>query len=466
MFLDYLTRRHTSFFLFSYYICKTKEDNMKKNLLFAAALVLAMTMVSCTSSEDTTEDPDDIERVVYMLPEPQPIQLTEAQKVFVNDNNRFTLNFLNTVNNADKSGKSFIYSPLSITYVLGMVNDAATGQTEQELEQTLGFHEGGIRAVNDYCKKLIEGLPRTDDKVQLNIANAIFLNQQYTLKEQFQKDMMQYYDAKAEALNFSSPQTLSHINDWCKEKTNGLIPTILDEVDPRMVSYLLNAIYFKADWASEFDEKNTLSETFTTVNGSTQLPMMHQRALINYMKNETFSAVIIPYGSGLWNMTVLLPEEGKTADDVIKEVVQGNPSVVNNPGWCDANSNAFRAYDVDLKLPRFATQSDTYDLGNDGLVDLLKPMGIHLAFDSKLAEIPNMANKPVFIGTMRQKACITVNEKGAEAAAVTVAGMVAATAVGQDDYPMATFHANRPFVCVISEQSSGVILFVGKFTGR
>lgn len=434
-----------------------------KNLFLIAAVVLSCVMTSCSSSDETAGDPDEPKRVVYMLENPQPIQLTEAQRVFANDNNQFTLNFLKTVNEVDNTGKSFIYSPLSITYVLGMVNDAATGQTEKELEQTLGFHEGGIKAVNEYCKKLIDGLPKVDENVKLNIANAIFLNKDYTLKPQFEQDMSDYYDAKAEALDFSSSQTLSRINGWCNEKTNGMIPTILNDVNPNMVSYLLNAIYFKADWRSKFDKNNTKEEAFTTENGTITLPLMHQNVLISYLKTDTYSAVILPYGSGLWNMTVLLPEEGKTTDDVIKELAES--STVNNPGWCETGGNYFQGYEVDLKLPRFETDSDTDKLGiKDGLVGLMKNMGINLAFDSYLAEIPNMCNGPVYIAMMRQKAKIKVNEEGSEAAAVTVAGMLENSA-GPMEYPKATFHANRPFVYVIREASSGVILFVGKYTG-
>ena len=436
---------------------------MRKYVFLIAAVVLSSAMTSCSSSEEISGDPDEPKRVVYMLEDPQPIQLTEAQRVFANDNNQFTLNFLKTVNEVDNTGKSFIYSPLSITYVLGMVNDAATGQTEKELEQTLGFHEGGIKAVNEYCKKLIDGLPKVDESVKLNIANAIFLNKHYTLKEQFQKDMNDYYDAKAEALDFSSSQTLSRINGWCNEKTNGMIPTILNDVNPNMVSYLLNAIYFKADWRSKFDKNNTKEEAFTTENGTITLPLMHQNVLISYLKTDTYSAVILPYGSGLWNMTVLLPEEGKTTDDVINELAKR--STLNNPGWCETGGNYFQGYEVDLKLPRFETDSDTDKLGiKDGLVGLMKNMGINLAFDSYLAEIPNMCNAPVYIAMMRQKAKIKVNEEGSEAAAVTVAGMLENSA-GPMKYPKSTFHANRPFVYVIREASSGVILFIGKFTG-
>ena len=446
--------------------------NMRKYVFLIAAVVLSSAMTSCSSSEEISGDPDEPKRVVYMLEDPQPIQLTEAQRVFANDNNQFTLNFLKTVNDVDKSGKSFIFSPLSITYVLGMVNDAATGETEKELEQTLGFHEGGIKAVNEYCKKLIDGLPKVDERVKLNIANAIFLNKNYTLKSQFGQDMQTYYDAKAEALDFSSPQTLSLINSWCSDKTNGMIPTILDEVNPNMMSYLLNAIYFKADWASKFDQNNTREETFAKENGSTELPMMHQNVLIQYLNNDIFSAVKIPYGSGLWNMMVLLPEEGKTTDDVINHFatcglsgVEGLICQITEDNIATMKKNYFSPYEVDLKLPRFETDSDTDKLDiKDGLVGLMKKMGINLAFDSYFAEIPNMCEAPVYIAMMRQKAKIKVNEEGSEAAAVTVAGMIENSAMPME-YPKATFHANRPFVYVIQEASSGVILFIGKFTG-
>ena len=441
---------------------------MKKNLFFGlAAMALSSLMLSCSSSEDEVSF-GETKTIVNMLSESEPINLTPEQQVFAYDNNQFALNFLNTVNETDLSGKSFIYSPLSITYVLGMMNDAATGLTEKELEETLGFNEGGIQAVNDYCKKLIDGLPKVDDKVTLNIANAIFLNKDWTLKQQFTQDMQTYYDAKAEALDFKAPETLDHINGWCNEKTNGMIPTILDEIDPLIMSYLLNAIYFKADWASKFDPQNTKDETFTTENGnsSTKIPMMHQNVLINYMKNNTYSAIEMPYGNGLWNMVVMMPEEGMTTDDIINHLKMfGVYPMLYDDIDGSLDTWVFGPYEVDLKLPRYETSSDTDDL-EDGLIGLMKKMGIKQAFDDALAEIPNMCELPVYIEMMRQKAKIKVNEEGSEAAAVTVAG-VTNKSMGSEpkEYPKATFHANRPFVYVIHEQSSGVILFVGKFTG-
>ena len=132
--------------------------------------------------------------------------------------------------------------------------------------------------------------------------------------------------------------------------------------------------------------------------------------------------------------------------------------------------DTYRPYEVDLKLPRFETSSDTDKLGlKDGLITLLQEMGIHWVFDSEFSEVPNMCEKEnMYISMMRQKAKIKVNEEGSEAAAVTVAGAIYTLSITPEpvEYPKATFHANRPFVYAISEASSGVIVFVGKFSGE
>ena len=445
---------------------------MKKKFFLLSAIMLSGVILSSLLSCSSSEEIEQLEpkQVVNMLGESKPIQLTQEQSVFINDNNQFTLNFLKAVNKAEQNGQSFIYSPLSITYVLGMVNDAATGQTEQELEQVMGFHQGGIKAVNDYCKKLIDGLPKVDDKVTLNIASALFVNKNRgTLQQQYQQDMKQYYDATSENLDFKLPSTLKTINDWASDHTNGMIPTILDKIDDKVVTYLLNAIYFKADWASKFEAKNTEEEKFTATNGTIKLPLMHQNVLIQYLKNEDYSAIEIPYGNGLWKMTVMLPEEGKTTDDIIERI--GQLGFLEGNGFCGTMGDTYRAHEVDLKLPRFETSSDTDKLTlKGGLVALLQQLGINLVFNQSLSEVPNMCEKEnMYISMMRQKAKIKVNEEGSEAAAVTIGGAncTAFTPNPQPvEYPKAIFHANRPFVYTISEASSGVIVFVGKFSGE
>ena len=217
--------------------------------------------------------------------------------------------------------------------------------------------------------------------------------------------------------------------------------------------------------------KQNCPEAFTSEDGSqTELPLMRQNVLISYAKCDIYSAIKMPYGNGEWYMTVMLPEEGKTTDDIINRLASYGFGDVE--GWfCgtmgdEPPANYFRSYEVDLKLPRYETSSDTDNL-QDGLTGLMKKMGINRAFDDGLAEIPNMCERPVYINMMRQKAKIKVNEEGSEAAAVTIAGVTEKSGIGSGsvEYPKATFHANRSFVYVIRENSSGVILFVGKFTG-
>ena len=423
---------------------------MKKLILIIAITALGSQMSACNQpsnslkSEEITEDKID----TTMDNEPSPILLTEPQRTFVADNNAFTLKFLKTVNAEDRSGKSFIYSPLSITYVLSMVNAAAEGATERELEQTLGFRQGGIKAVNEFCKTLIDSLPKVDRQVQLNIANAIFVNKDYRLLKPYQKDMQKYYDALAESLDFASEKSLDHINGWCNKKTKGMIPSILDELNATAMAYLLNAIYFKANWADQSKEALTKNDTFTTAEGPVILPLMRQTNDYRYTKNDIFAAVDLPYGNGQWSMTVMLPEKGKSADDVIDYLDKNGTSFTNE----------MRRRKVSLKLPRFETESSTSDL-----IGTMKKMGIYRVFGSG-AEIPNMCGSGVYISMMLQKARIKVNESGSEAAAVTVVMLEKSCAPIREE--TVVFHADRPFVYAIREASTGVILFVGKFTGK
>lgn len=430
-----------------------KLNIMKQTLVILTLFeIIGMQVVSCANTVNQPVDFAEEELIIQedFASTSVDVTLTDQQKNIVADNNVFTLKFLKMINDADKSGKSFVYSPLSITYVLSMVNAAAEGTTRTELQNTLGFGNGEIKEVNGFCKTLIDGLPKVDTSVQIHIANAIYVNKDYTLKKQFQQDMKGYYGANAESLDFSSPKTLNRINGWCNSKTNGLIPGILNEVDPEAVSYLLNAIYFKAAWVHPFKEHNTKMENFTTANGTEKLPMMCQNDKFLYMKNEVFAAVDLPYGDWRkWRMTVILPEKGKNVSDVIDYLAKEGTSFLSN----------MKRRDVDLKLPRFETESTT-----DDLIGTLKKMGIIRAFDGSQAEIRNMCNRDVYISNMLQKAHIKVDENGSEAAAVTETVVFACVSASEPKPPV-VFHADHPFVYLICDASSDVILFVGKFTG-
>ncbi|MBO7625160.1 MAG: serpin family protein, partial [Bacteroidales bacterium] len=265
----------------------------------------------------------------------------------------------------------------------------------------------------------------------------------------FQQDMQAFYKAKAESLDFASEESPERINAWCNKQTKGMIPSIINEMNPAAVSYLLNAIYFKADWADKFEESHTETAAFTTANGRVMLPMMWQLNRFRYLKNSVFAAVELPYSNGQWRMTVMLPKAGKTTGDVVSYLAKNGMSFLSGSEWRD----------VDLKLPRFETEYFTEDL-----IGMLKKMGISRIFNETAAEIPNMCDGDVFISRMLQKARIRVDESGSEAAAVTEEA-ACLDACEEEPEPPVIFHADHPFVYVIREASTGVILFVGRFTG-
>ena len=367
------------------------------------------------------------------------ISLTEEEQQLVASNNDFAFRLFNEARGEESS----IMSPLSITYALGMMNNGAAGQTQQEINEVLGFGKAGADGINNFCRKMLTEAPTLDKETKAEIANTIYVNSGtgYELQPDFVEKANTYYDATPTALDFYDDATIGIINQWADEHTHGMIPAIVDEAtfNRQSPSCLLNAIYFKGVWANKFDKANTTDEAF---NGGAKVPMMHQKEALNYTENNLYQAVRLYYGNQAYLMTIFLPREGKTIADVL--------AAINGQNW------QFRSYDsyiVDLKMPRFKTDAEL------NLVPVMKALGLSTAF-TDAAEFPYLGNRPFAIGDMFQKAVISLDEAGTEAAAITMAS--GATSVPRE----VNFHANRPFFYIISELSTGAIFFIGQYMGE
>jgi len=371
------------------------------------------------------------------------ISLTSEEKQLVKQNNDFALNFFRQA----RTEGDQILSPLSITCALGMLNNGAAGKTQQEINNVLGFGDAGAEAINSFCRKLLFKCPDLDAETKAMISNTIYVNQPCQLQADFTKKAHYYYDATPESRDFHDGETMDVINQWASDHTEGMIPKVLDELtfDPDAVSYLLNAIYFKGVWTNKFDKAKTETEIFEHAGPDKYLlsvPMMHQYGEFDYTENNAYQAIRLPYGNGAFLMTVFLPCEGKTISDVLSQL--------------DGQNWQFRGqtYDIDLKLPRFETDTQVR------LNPIMSALGMPTAFSTD-AEFPYFCNiDGIFISNMGQVAKIKLDEEGTEAAAVTYIDM-AASAHNQAD-----FHANRPFLYMISEQSTGAIFFIGQYTGK
>lgn len=438
-----------------------KRVFFKFGLLIIAVFILAActkndiveTPPETSETSDTPETPDKPERVVMMLPETNTVELTDEQKSLIQNNNDFSFNLFRTIEQLAKEKHSNVLSPISVTYVMGMLNDGAAGKTSQEITSVLGFGNSDVTIVNELCKSLIEGIPTVDPTVSLTMANYIAARQDVVLEDQFKKDMDTYYHAEVSSLDFSLPESKQTINEWCSKQTDGKITEMIDELNNAIVLILLNAVNFKATWTNNFDPEDTKSEIFTKYDRSTcELPLMHRKAEVLYQANDIYASVYLPYGGkdSKWGMTVLLPNEGNTVDDIINNLTEKE--------WREGKSLMVPAV-VDIKIPRFKTTSTNY------LEESISKLGAPSVFDAKISNFSKISTnfKDLYVSKMLQKAAIEVNEKGTELVATTDAEIKEVSNPSQLLYD---FHACRPFVYVIQEASSGAIFFVGTFRGE
>ena len=372
------------------------------------------------------------------LNERHDLQMAEEEKQLISANNDFAFKLFRKA----RTEENKVLSPLSITMALGMLNNGASGQTRQEICNTLGFGDAGADAINAFCHKMMTEGTALDQKTTVNIANTIFVNEPYKLLPDFVQKANDYYDAQPETRDFADDETLDVINQWASDHTEGMIPKVLteDQFDPAAVSYLLNAIYLKGEWATRFDKNNTKDEPF---NGGQVVPMMFLDEDFPYYETETYQAVKLPYGNKAYDMTVLLPHEGKTVADVL--------DALDGQTWEQLGKKMVK-YELYLKLPRFETETD------QNLKDIMSDLGMPSAFNGQTADFSAFCTIPTFIGLMKQNAKIQVDEEGSVAAAVTVVGAIPLSA-GE------SFFADRPFLYIISEQSTGVIFFIGQYMG-
>ena len=377
--------------------------------------------------------------------------LSDAQHEMVNNNNSFAFSLYNKTMGMN----SRVVSPLSVTYLMSMLANGADGETQQQILATLGWAGEGIQQpslqdINDYSRMLIEKTERLDKAVTVEIANYVAVNKEFKLNSKFQKSVERDYKAGVESLNFTSPSTLKRINDWCNDRTHGMIPSIINELDPDAVSYLMNAIYFNGTWKDKFSKEETKQEMFRGYTRDIQyVDMMHRHGEYFYADGDGYSAVSIPYGNGAFRMTVILPSEGSFLRDVMASM---------DGGKFQALQRSMEKCNVDLKIPRFTTEVDL------PLNDIISALGAPLIFSSQ-ADFSQFARGDFYVSKMFQKAKIEVSEEGTKAAAVTAAIMMM-SAMRPEKKRNVVFHADSPFAYIISENSTGSIYFMGQYTGK
>lgn len=406
-------------------------------LISACCLSVGM-LASC--SEDEPVAPN----IKY---NPGTVKLTAVQQAQVENSNEFAWKFFKEVSKGEQ--QDVFVSPLSVIYALGMLSNGAVGDTQKEILESLEFRSGKVEDINSLCHQLMIESPKLDKSTKVSIANAVVANKNKPLQPDFKNVVEKQYQALVTNQDFSSPATLSFINQWASEQTHGMVPKLLDRVHPDAVTYLLNALYFKGIWYRQFDKKRTQQESFTQADGKKlSVKMMHQKERFFAAENDNYQTVVLPYGNGSYEMVVLLPREGKDLLSLLQ--------TMDAKKWKDNLKNTYSS-EVDLKLPRF-TSAYTRELN-----DVLKLLGMNTMFERGKADLTKMSKAKAFVSMVLQKAKIEVDEEGSKAAAVTVVETLDAAA--PPSKPI-MFHANRPFMYAIVEHSTGTIFFMGTYQGK
>ncbi|MGA9381921.1 MAG: serpin family protein, partial [Phormidium sp.] len=340
--------------------------------------------------------------------------------------------------------KNIFISPSSVAIALQMTYNGAAGSTQQAMAQALQLQGMSLAEINQSQLALTQNLAKIDPKVQLNIANSLWLKQGFTFKPQFLQTTEKYYQAKITNLDFYNPNSTKIINDWVSQNTNSKIPTIIDEIDPSAVLYLINAIYFKGNWQKEFSKSATQEQPFTLLNGTRkQHPLMSQTGKYRYYENEQFQAINLPYGSGRSSMYVFLPKPNVKQADFYR-----NLTAENWQQWM----KKFSSRNGQIVLPRFKLE---YDIT---LNQALQALGMGVAFQDQ-ANFANMTPKGVKIDEVKHKTFVEVNEEGTEAAAATSVAIMPTSALPTE--PPFKMVVDRPFFCAIRDNQTGTILFMG-----
>ena len=341
--------------------------------------------------------------------------------------------------------ENVLISPLSIQLALAMTANGADGDTKAEMEALLGG-EISLENLNEYLCSYVTNLPSAE-KYKLQIANSIWFRDNEG-RLQVEKDFLQknadYYGAQAYKAAFDD-QTMKDINNWVKDHTDGMIDSILDQIDEDAVMYLINALVFDAEWQHVYDKSDVYKGKFTNIDGAEkQVDMMHSEETV-YLQDENATGFMKPYSGSKYNFAVLLPNEGVD----IYEYIAG----LTGEELMETLSTPQLGM-VMATLPKFSYE---YELTMN---DVLKELGMPSAFSGSTANFSKMAHSSrgnIYIGEVLHKTFISVDELGTKAGAVTKVQM------NDESAPMSEWVVtlNRPFVYMIIDNETKLPVFIG-----
>lgn len=419
-----------------------------KRLINFALVFAALSVVACSSDKvsDEPSGPSIVEN-----PAEKRIEMTQYVDISkllpdesrdnINNANVFALRLFDEV--MHESEGNVCISPYSVYSVLSMIANGADENTSKELLSVLNSYDDNftISDINAFNSVLLRELPIVDSWSPLKISNSIWHSPETIVLSEFKKVVGSHYAAEDVAEFPGGDEGMRKINTWVNEKTDGMIPEFLKEpIDAEFA--VLNAIYFNGRWSRVFKEKDTKEAFFTNLDGTrVKTDFMNKEDLLAYGEYEGIKTLKMPYGNENFHMVLMMPEKGEDLHNLISSM---------NLQRIKDISHSRRMSEVTLSLPKFSASFDAdliQILGNIGLKDR--------TFDG-------IIDYPLYLSMVKHSSRLEVSEEGTIASAATLAGML--TSAGPMEYEQVSITFDRPFLYMIQEDSTGVILFMGAVT--
>lgn len=405
------------------------------SLVLSSALILLFT--SCSDKEEDNNNP----------PAEQP---TQPPVTLVNNNISGTSSamayslFREVVEN--KPGENIIISPWSLQSALLMATEGAEGESLTDLEGLLRLESTSLESIRNEYNSVYESLTSTSYHPTVTSANALFYDpSRLALNDSYSDHIQDYYNAGSENMSFNDPASRDMINDWVSQRTNELVPTILEEpIPPNQLFYLINALYFKSDWMYGYDEEFTFDGDFQLGDGSViQTPMISDSRMILYAETDELKMADLAFKDSTFSLSFIVPK----TDDVFDQ------------SWLDeVNPEGIESLYANLQEEYMSISFPVMDLHfKSDLIKYIKNLGYTAPFDPQVSDFSGISEQQgpfIALNPVLHEVRLKVDEKGAEGAAVTVVGGVVTSSP-----PPISF--DRPFVLSLRHIPTGVQLFFG-----
>lgn len=427
---------------------------MKKNRLAWLLAICMFAGISGCGKQETEQSQiqKEMENMDGAAQENESLLLPVEEEMLKNGVNQFAYQLYGRL----ESGENVFFSPYSLCSALSLLNLGAGSETKKELEAMLGISDADAwsRAMREYLST------NWSDETFVLTANSVWMQQGREWAADIEADFLnpakEYFKSELYEADFAGnpADAIVRINGWADTNTNGMIPQVVSELHPETAMILMNAVYFEGKWEIPFEEESTHEETFHGNSGDKRVEMMHQYGeYYAYIETDGMKGIAIPYKDSSLVMKIWIPDISKNPDGGDIEALFAALTDAEKEALLESLDDADKKEIDRLVIPKFTMEQEI-----GGLNEILQSMGMKEAF-AETADFDRIA-EDLYVSRVLHKAKIEVDEQGTKAAAVTVVE-AAGCAMVEEKIPV-VFEADRPFVYVIQDTRTGMILFMGR----